>query len=60
MISDCWERIKIIDKKFSRPFPIPPKCMFPESACLKTNFGTYLEFLSPAVAEKFFGKVGQY
>ncbi len=34
--------------------------MFPESACLKTNFGTYLEFLSPAVAEKFLGEVGQF
>jgi hypothetical protein len=53
------ERIKIIDTKFSRPFPIPHKCMFSESACLKSNFGTYLEFLSPAVAEKFFGEVGQ-
>jgi hypothetical protein len=34
--------------------------MFPESACLKTNFGTYLEFLSPAVAEKSLGKVGLF
>jgi hypothetical protein len=31
--------------------------MFPESACLKSNFGTYLEFLFPAVAEKFLGEV---
>ncbi len=54
------ERIKLIDTKFSRPFPIPPKCMFPESTCLKTNFGTNLEFLSPAVAEKFLGEVGQF
>jgi hypothetical protein len=51
------ERIKIIDTKFSRPFPIPPKCMFPESTCIKINFGTNLEFLSPAVAEE---KVGQF
>jgi hypothetical protein len=55
-----WERIKIIDTKFYRPFPIPPKCMFPESACLKSNFGAYLEFLSPAVAEKFLSEVGQF
>jgi aspartyl-tRNA synthetase len=34
--------------------------MFPESACLKTNFGTNLEFLSPAVAEKSLGKVGLF
>ncbi len=47
----------MIDTKFSRPFPIPPKCMFPESTCLKSNFGTYFEFLSPAVAEKFLGEV---
>jgi hypothetical protein len=31
--------------------------MFPESVCLKTNFGTNLEFLFPAVAEKSLGKV---
>jgi hypothetical protein len=31
--------------------------MFPESACLKTNFGTNLEFLFPAVAEESLGKV---
>ena len=36
------------------------KCMFPESTCLKTNFGTYLEFLFPAVAEKSLGEVGQF
>jgi hypothetical protein len=55
------ERIKIIDTKFSRPlFPIPPKCMFPESTCIKTNFGTNLEFLFLAVAEKFLGEVGQF
>jgi hypothetical protein len=50
-----WERIKIIDTKFSRLFQIVcigPKCKFPESTCIKTNFGTYLEFLFPAVAEK--------
>jgi hypothetical protein len=44
-------------------FPTIPdstKCMFPESACLKTNFGTYLEFLSPAVAEKSLGEMGQF
>ncbi len=34
--------------------------MFSESTCLKTNFGTYLEFLFPAVAEKSFGKVDQF
>jgi hypothetical protein len=34
--------------------------MFFESACLKTNFGTYLEFLVPAVAEKSLGKVGKF
>jgi hypothetical protein len=34
--------------------------MFPESTCLKTNFGTNLEFLSPAVAEKFLGEVDQF
>ncbi len=45
------ERIKIIDTKFSRPFPIPPKCMFPESTCIKTNFGTNLEFLFLTVGE---------
>jgi hypothetical protein len=54
------EKIKIIDTKFSRPFPIPPKSMFPESACIKTNFGTYLEFLFLAVAEKSLGEVGQF
>ncbi len=54
------ERIKIIDTKFSRPFPIPPKCMFPESTCSKTNFGTNLDFLFLAVAEKFLGEVGQF
>jgi hypothetical protein len=31
--------------------------MFPKSTCLKTNFGTYLEFLFPAVAEKSLGEV---
>ncbi len=35
-------------------------CMFSESTCLKTNFGTYLEFLVPAVAEKSLGKEGQF
>ncbi len=34
--------------------------MFPESTCIKTNFGTNFEFLSPAVAEKFLGEVGQF
>jgi hypothetical protein len=34
--------------------------MFSESTCLKTNFGTYLEFLVPAVAEKSLGKEGQF
>jgi hypothetical protein len=34
--------------------------MFPESTCLKTNFGTYLEFLIQAVAEKSFGEVDQF
>jgi hypothetical protein len=34
--------------------------MFPESACLKTNFGTNLEFLSPAVAEKPLGKMASF
>ncbi len=34
--------------------------MFPESTCLKTNFGTYLEFLVLAVAEKFLGKVEKF
>jgi hypothetical protein len=34
--------------------------MFSESACLKTNFGTYLEFLVQAVAEKSLGKEGQF
>jgi hypothetical protein len=34
--------------------------MFTESACLKSNFGTYLEFLVPAVAEKSLGEVGQF
>jgi hypothetical protein len=43
--------------RFSRPLPNYTKCMFSESACLKTNFGTYLEFLVPAAAEKFLGKV---
>jgi hypothetical protein len=55
-----WERIKIIDTKFSRLFQIVcigPKCVLPKSICLKTNFGTYLEFLFPAVAEKFLGEV---
>jgi hypothetical protein len=36
------------------------KCMFFESTCLKTNFGTYLEFLVQAVAEKSLGKEGQF
>ncbi len=35
-------------------------CIFFESTCLKTNFGTYLEFLVQAVAEKSLGKVGQF
>jgi hypothetical protein len=34
--------------------------MFPESACLKTNFGTYFEFLIQAVAEKSLGEVDQF
>ncbi len=34
-------------------------CMFSESTCLKTKFGTYLEFLVPAVAKKPLGKVDQ-
>ncbi len=34
--------------------------MFPESTCLKTNFGTNLEFLVLAVAEKFLGKEDQF
>jgi hypothetical protein len=34
--------------------------MFSESTCLKSNFGTYLEFLSPAVAEKFLGEVNLF
>jgi hypothetical protein len=34
--------------------------MFPESTCFKTNFGTYLEFLFPAVAEKSAGEVDQF
>jgi hypothetical protein len=33
------------------------KCMFPESTCLKTNFGTYLEFLILADA---LGEVDQF
>ncbi len=31
--------------------------MFPESACIKANFGINLESLSPAVAEESLGKV---
>jgi hypothetical protein len=34
--------------------------MFSESTCIKTNFGTNLEFLFLAVAEKFLGEVGQF
>jgi hypothetical protein len=34
--------------------------MFSESTCLKTNFGSYLEFLIQAVAEKSLGKEGQF
>ncbi len=37
-------------KKISRPSPISPKN--PESTYLKTNFGTYPEFLVLAGAEK--------
>jgi hypothetical protein len=33
--------------------------MFPESTCLKTNFGTY-QFLVQAVAEKSRGEVNQF
>jgi hypothetical protein len=57
------ERIKIIDTKFSRLFQIVCiglKCVLPKSTCLKTNFGTYLEFLFPAVAEKSLGKVNLF
>jgi hypothetical protein len=43
MSKNAWNRMKFIlgnskksRTKFSRPFPIPPKCKFPESACLKT------------------------
>jgi hypothetical protein len=36
------------------------KCMFLESTYLKTNFGTYLEFLIQAIAEKSFGEVDQF
>ncbi len=46
--------------KFSRPLPNCTKWIFLKSACLKSNFGTNLEFLSPAVAEKFLGKVGLF
>jgi hypothetical protein len=34
--------------------------MLPESTCLKTNFGTYLEFLFQAVAENSLGEVDQF
>ncbi len=34
--------------------------MFPEITCIKTNFGTNLEFLFLAVAEKFLGEEGQF
>jgi hypothetical protein len=34
--------------------------MFPESTSIKTNFGTNLEFLFPAFAEKSLGEVGQF
>jgi hypothetical protein len=32
-------------------------CMFSKSTCLETNSGTYFEFLVPAVAEKFPGRL---
>ncbi len=35
-------------------------CMFSKSTCLKTNFGTHLEFLVQAVAEKSLGKDDQF
>ncbi len=54
------ENPKKIMTCFSRPLPNHTKCMFSESACHKTNFGTYLEFLVLAVAEKFLGNVSQF
>ncbi len=47
-------------QNFPDHFRIIPNAMFPESACLKTNFGTNLEFFVPAVAEKFLGEGSQF
>ncbi len=60
LFTHIWER----SKNFGPWFVVTPQnatnCMFPESTCLKTNFGTNLEFLVLAVAEKFLGKEDQF
>ncbi len=58
--NDYRERSKYFDTWFVVIPQNATKCMFPESTCLKTNFGTYLEFLIEAVAEKFLGEVDQF
>jgi hypothetical protein len=59
--SNCyWERSKNFDTWFVVTSQNATKCMFSESTCLKTNFGTYLELLVQAVAEKSLGKEGQF
>jgi hypothetical protein len=55
-----WERSKNFDTWFVVTSQNATKCMFSESTCLKTNFGTYLEFLVQAVAEKSLGKEGRF
>jgi hypothetical protein len=52
-----WEKSKKLDTWFVVTPQNATNYMFSESACLKTNFGTYLEFWVQAVAEKFLGKV---